>query len=165
MQFKTVEFQDSTYNTDLLENQFKLILNNKNDEIIEATNKEINDISLADLNDKFLQRRIKLENYILDFFGSSIPLERVQYFLKNPKEFEYARNRELYKSSFNRIKEFKRKQIDSFNFNTKEIDLLIQYKKNNFILKEIFFKNELSSSDIKFLKLLGYKTKSGKLIL
>lgn len=165
MQFKTVEYQESTYNTDLLENQFKLILNSKNNEIIEATNKEINDISLTDLNDKALQRRIKLENYILDFFGSSISLESVQYFLKNPKEFEYARNRELYKSSFSRIKEFKRKKIDSFDFNTKEIDLLIQYKKNNFILKEMFFKNELSSLDIKFLKLLGYRTKSGKLIL
>ena len=120
---------------------------------------------MNNLGDKAFQKRIKLENYITDFFGSSLPPEKLEFFLLNPKEFKYARNRELFKRGLNELKNFKKKQIEVFDFNTKEIDILIEFKKKDFILKEMFIKSKLNSREQKLLKILGYKTKSGKLIL
>ena len=122
-------------------------------------------MNLNNLTDKAFQKRVKLENYITDFFGNSLPPEKLEFFLLNPKEFKYARNRELFKRGLNELKSFKKKQIEVFDFNTKEIDILIEFKKKDFILKEMFIKSKLSSREQKLLKILGYKLKSGKLVL
>ena len=165
MQFKSVSNIDTTFSVNLLENQFKSILRANNDEILNALNKDVNEFNIADLNDKNFQKRLKLQNYITDFFGKTVSNETIEYFLKYPKEFEYARNRELYKGSLKDLKSYKHKRIEAFDFNTAEIDLIISYKKNKFKLSDIFFKKDLSNKDIKFLKLLGYKPKQGKLIM
>ena len=164
-QFKNIQFQNKIFDKDLLNDDLKTIINIKNKEISQAVNNEVNDLSLNNLSNKAFQKRVKLENYITDFFGSSLPPEKLEFFLLNPKEFKYARNRELYKRGLNELKSFKKKQIEVFDFNTKEIDILIEFKKKDFILKEMFIKSKLSINEQKLLKILGYKLKSGKLIL
>lgn len=159
-QFKNIKYSDSIFKENLIESNIKEILN-KNYAIIDSL-ESTNDLN-AYATDKFNQRKVLLENHILEVFNNKISLEKIKYFLKNPKMFKFAKNKELFKRSLSELEKYKNLKISKFDFNLKDIDLLIEYKRKNFKLQKLYYIKDLSKKDLNFLTLIGYDRKSNKL--
>ena len=153
---------------DLLSYQFKNIRYNKtilNPSInIETLKQDI--IKEQEQKNKKLyynKRAEEIKQEIKEFFNKDIPEKQVEKFLLDNSYYRYSKNRELFKLSVLELKKIKQNRINNFNFDNKDLDLLITFKQKNFILKEVFLKRDLKSKEIEFLKILGYKNLNNKL--
>lgn len=163
-QFGDIYIETKKVSKNVLEIALKDIKQLYQERINSSVSKEVNDINIANKDDSMFQRRLELERHIKDLFNKEVSPETLRYFMNNPKELKKAHNRELFLLPLKDIKSYKAKKINSFDFDTENIDLIIAYKKKNFILKELFIKSKLTKEETKFLKLIGYREKRGKLI-
>ena len=121
-----------------------------------------NDISLKD---SILLTKIEtLKKKIYNDFKIKLNNYQTYFYLCNKSKLEQVYLRHLWNKNLNEIYEFKSKRINEFDFETKDLDSLISFKKQNFKLKEFYISKKLDSKEIRFLKSLGYKSKSGKLV-
>ncbi len=109
------------------------------------------------------KRAEEIKQEIKELFNKDIPEEQIEKFLLDNSYYRYSKNRELFKLNIKELKVLKQNRINNFNFDNKDLDLLITFKQKNFILKEVFLKKDLKSKEIEFLKILGYKNLNNKL--